>query len=260
MTLDTVELSDRRGGHPVVGRGARGALIASVAVGCLAGTASFGPAADPTWLLDAANAFGLGDHVTAALTTSSHASFHRLVFWASVVTTGYLVVPLIAVKVALREPIADFGLRASGFLEHSAPYLVILGVAVPFVVAASFGDAFQSRYPFYTPVHGDGLWPWTVAWWAVYAVQFVGVEFLFRGFLVLGLAPVIGWRAVPLSTVPYVLIHLDKPVPEMIGAGFTGLALGALVLRSRSIWWGVAVHVAAALLLDVLALAHKGLL
>ena len=60
------------------------------------------------------------------------------------------------------------------------------------------------------------------------AVQFIGVEVFFRGFLVLGLAPRMGVMAVYVSVIPYVMIHFAKPMLETLGAIVAAIALGHL--------------------------------
>jgi len=70
----------------------------------------------------------------------------------------------------------------------------------------------------------------------------------------------IGFAAVFVAVVPYTMIHFHKPMPEAIAAIIGGIILGYLSLKTRSIWWGVAIHVAVAGTMDVLALAQTGLL
>lgn len=253
---------DAAAADPNAGRG-RGTIILVTAALCLVSIAYLGRASQPQWFPSVLRAAGFGDlggQVDAAFETSAQAGLYRLGFWGAVRAVGYVLVPMAVIRFALRGRPSEFGWQARGFVRHSGPYLVLLAVAVPFVIVASFGAAFQARYPFYALAPGDGLWPYVIGWWAIYAVQFVGVEFFFRGFLVLGLAPRFGFKAVLVAAVPYVMIHYAKPLPEMVGALFTGVTLGTLVLRSRSIWWGVVIHVAAAVLLDALALHHKGFL
>lgn len=238
----------------------RGTIILVTAALCLLSIAYLGRATQPQWFLTMLRAVGFGGHLDAAFETSDHAGLYRLGFWGAVRTVGYLLVPMAIIRFALQGRPSEFGWQARGFIRHSLPYMVLLAIAVPFVIAASFGEAFQARYPFYALVPGDRLWPYAIGWWAIYAVQFVGVEFFFRGFLVLGLAPRFGYGAVFVAAVPYVMIHFSKPLPEALGALFTAITLGTLILRSRSIWWGVAIHVVTAVLLDALALHHKGFL
>jgi membrane protease YdiL (CAAX protease family) len=101
-------------------------------------------------------------------------------------------------------------------------------------------------------------WNDLLMWEGMYAGQFIGVEFFFRGFLVGGLSRYIGVLAVPVSVIPYMMIHFSKPWPEAAGAIFAGLILGWLAWKLKSIWGGVCVHCAVAVSMDLLALSHKG--
>jgi len=83
-----------------------------------------------------------------------------------------------------------------------------------------------------------------LAWGFLYLVQFVCLEFFFRGFMLNALRPALGANAVFVMCVPYTMIHFPKLWPEAAGAMAFGLFLGLLALRSRSIWGGVAVHAA----------------
>jgi membrane protease YdiL (CAAX protease family) len=62
------------------------------------------------------------------------------------------------------------------------------------------------------------------------------------------------------ATVPYLMIHLVKPPIEALASIAGGLVMGTLAWRTKSIWWGVAVHVGVALVMDLMSLGHKGFL
>ncbi len=203
----------------------------------------FGQGGLPDWLAD-----------------RSTVEFARLARWGAVNVAGYVVLPWLAVRFVLRERFGDVGLSTTGLRSGWRPYAWLLGVSVPFVVAASFLPAFQAKYPFYDLSPGEPLWPWFVLWWGIYALQFLGVELFFRGFMVHGLAARFGVGAVFAMVVPYVMIHFTKPLFEAVAALVGGTVLGFLSLKTGSIWWGVAVHVAIAALMDVLALMHAGIL
>ncbi|MGF1464546.1 MAG: type II CAAX prenyl endopeptidase Rce1 family protein [Sandaracinaceae bacterium] len=84
----------------------------------------------------------------------------------------------------------------------------------------------------------------------LYLVKWVAWEFFFRGFLLFGFARDFLYRAVLLSTVPFVLMHFGKPELETLGALVAGLILCFIALRSRSIWPGVLLHWLVATSLD----------
>ena len=79
-------------------------------------------------------------------------------------------------------------------------------------------------------------------WQLVYAGQFFALEFFFRGVLLHGLAARIGPVAVFIALIPYVMIHLTKPLAETLGSILAGLVLGFLSLRTRSVYLGAALH------------------
>ncbi|HZX41016.1 MAG TPA: CPBP family intramembrane glutamic endopeptidase, partial [Myxococcaceae bacterium] len=169
-----------------------------------------------------------------------------------------LVLPGMAVTLVLRRPLGEFGLRIQGILPHARLYLAILLLIAPAVVLASYTQPFQATYPFYRVEPGERLWPNFCLWELLYASQFVGIEFFFRGFLVHGLKHRMGYTAVWASVVPYTMIHFEKPLLECLGAVVAGWVLGTLSLRTGSMWWGAVIHTAVAWGMDLLSLGHQG--
>jgi membrane protease YdiL (CAAX protease family) len=217
--------------------------------------------AEPGWLtsaLDAVGADRLAARVEDALLRSDNLRFNRLVMWAAVQISGYVVLPLVVVKLLLRERLEDYAAAAPA--RGGGIYALAFVAFAPVVVLASFTQPFQDRYPFYDLLPGESPWPYLVVWWCLYALQFVALEWFFRGFMVHGLKPVLGYLAVPVMVVPYFLIHLAKPPLEAAGAILAGMVLGTLVLKTRTIYWGAALHIAVAMTMDVASLVQKDLL
>jgi membrane protease YdiL (CAAX protease family) len=97
-------------------------------------------------------------------------------------------------------------------------------------------------------------------WEVAYAFQFVMVELFYRGVLLFSLSRSLGWLAIFVMVVPYTTIHLQKPLAECVGSILTGIVLGALALRTRSIAGGAVVHCAVGLCMDLGSLQAKGAL
>lgn len=192
------------------------------------------------------------------LSPASPPSLAYMCWWSGTQIFCYLVVPLVFLTVT-RGSLADIGWKFRGTSSHWRVYLGLFAIAVPFVVWASFSQDFQLRYPLYDVVVGQtGVWGDLAVWWPFYFAQFIAVESFFRGFLVLGLAPRFGSSAVLIATVPYLMIHFVKPPAEALASIVGGIVMGTLALRTRSVWWGIGLHVSVAALMDVLALGHKG--
>ena len=174
-------------------------------------------------------------------------------WWSAWRVIGYVVIPVLVIVVLPGERLRDYHVSLRGFLRHSWIYLVLFLAILPAVFAASRTASFRETYPFYRIANRSYVDLWT--WEALYAVQFVSLEFFFRGFLLQGLRRVLGANAIFVMIVPYCMIHYGKPMPETLGAIGAGLILGTLAMRTRSIWGGVLIHVGVATTMDVLALA-----
>jgi CAAX protease family protein len=150
---------------------------------------------------------------------------------------------------------AELGVQVQGIGKHLWIYIALYAVMFPVLFWASSLDAFQSYYPFYKngyAVGGAALAIYVVG----YALQFVGVEVFFRGFLTFGLAGRFGWWAIVIATIPYVMIHFGKPTPEIFGAFFAGLILSFLALRTQSVVPGIGLHIAIAFTMDLLVVTR----
>jgi membrane protease YdiL (CAAX protease family) len=168
----------------------------------------------------------------------------------------YLVVPAAWIKLVWRGRLSDYGFRLRGALDHAWIYVAIYSAILPVLVVASTTKSFQSTYPFYK--EAGASWADLLAWESMYALQFMSLEFFFRGFMIQGLRARFGAATILVSVIPYCMIHFGKPFAETLGAIFAGLALGVLALLTRSIWLGVAIHVSVAVTMDLLALWMKG--
>ena len=182
----------------------------------------------------------------------------EMCWWAGTQIVSYLIVPLIVVRCIGMKPI-DIGWKFRGTSSHWKYYAILLVIAVPFVVVASTTTEFQESYPLFEEFRGqEGAWSDLRIWWIFYVLQFVAVETFFRGFLVLGLAKRFGQASIFIATIPYLMIHFSKPPVEALAAIIGGIVMGYLAYRTKSVWWGIALHVSVAALMDFLSLGQKG--
>ena len=199
---------------------------------------------------------GAGDALVAWYEDPSEGRFRRLQHWAlgNVLFLGVL--PFIFCRWVLRLNAKQMGLGLGSWRDEGLAYLVFFAFMLPVLWWASTLPGFQSTYPFYKPAGDEALWPRFWAFEAMYVLQFLALEFFFRGVLVVVLARWLGSAALWVMVVPYVMLHFGKPGLETLGAFFAGAVLGLWALRSRSIWLGVAVHASVGVTMDLLALAR----
>lgn len=176
-------------------------------------------------------------------------------FWGVASLVVRVLAPAAIIAFVLREHLGDWGFRLRGQWSQVRPYLIALGVMLPILFVVSGFHAFQVKYPLYALATEGGWHFW--GYHLFYALQFLGLEAFFRGFILFGLYPRLGNHAIAVMMVPYVMVHFGKPVPETFSAIVAGFVLGYLALKSRSFVWGWMLHWGVALTLDVLIIGRE---
>jgi membrane protease YdiL (CAAX protease family) len=177
-------------------------------------------------------------------------------WWVGSILIGFLALPSLLMFCLPGNRLRDCNLSFRGFREHFWIYVGLYGAVLPVIWIVSLSSSFYMFYPMYG--QAGRSWLDLLMWEGMYAGQFVALEFFFRGFLVGGLSRYIGIFAVPVSVIPYMMIHFTKPLPEAAASVVAGFVLGYLAWKTKSIWGGVCVHCGVAATMDILALAHKG--
>ena len=200
---------------------------------------------------------GFGEYIAH----SPNNNLPALVWWVAVVMIFYFVVPALCIRFLYRETLADYGLNFR--VEPGFPKLFATATAImlPLVYLMSLTESFTAKYPFLKIYDGEPYIGTTLLIWElIYFVQFFGLEFFFRGFLVHSLKPALGIYSIFVMTVPYCMIHFGKPPAETLAAIGAGVFLGWLSYRNGNIWMGLLLHCTVAFSMDIMALYNKGLL
>ena len=163
--------------------------------------------------------------------------------------TGFLI-PALVLVVAFRWSPSKAGLGLGDWKLAT----LLAGAYLPLVAVGTWvlsdGADFQAQYPHYASAAND--WGLFLAYEAMFLFYWVGWEYLWRGFVLFGTAPALGAPlAIVAQTVPFAILHAQKPVAEAYLSIVGGLALGALVWRCRSFWIAVPIHAAQMLILDL---------
>jgi membrane protease YdiL (CAAX protease family) len=183
-------------------------------------------------------------------------SLYSLLYWAASCVLFYLILPMFFRKIVFPKSPSLFKLDIP--LKHWKVYGLMLLIMIIPLISASFLSSFQQTYPFVYIPKEEGFYQILLLWEIGYLCQFVAVEFFFRGFLIFSFEKELGYKAVLIPLIPYVMIHFGKPFPETLGAIVAGLVLGMMALRSKSIVPGICVHFSIAIGMDLLSLWQQG--
>lgn len=152
----------------------------------------------------------------------------------------FFILPVLIVKLILKENLKDYGLTFGNLRLGIKLTALFLAIMLPLLwVFSSFPD-FVRTYPQLVYMRDNwntffifeiGLIIYVIAW-----------EFIWRGFMLFGLKAKLGYYAVFIQMIPFLILHNGKPAAETFGAIIAGLALGLLAWRTRSVYYCVITH------------------
>jgi hypothetical protein len=167
-------------------------------------------------------------------------------------------IPALIIHFGFKQYLRDYGLglpsREKRLVGMMLFITLILISLYPFYIAAKDGDM-QMVYPFYK--HFSSISQF-ILFELCYFPFFLAIEFIFRGYLLLGLSfnlhvkysnhsgkntsYTVGKSAIAISMLSYTAWHLGKPLTELWGTPFWGLIAGAGTYYVRSIWPALMAH------------------
>jgi hypothetical protein len=191
-------------------------------------------------------------YLTAHLPLPWNHYWQRVLDWPLKLVVVAILVTAIWRWGRFEKPVA--GLQAKGF--NVQPYLLLLLVMVPLIAFAATQNDFLRTYPKVQRIDAidqyvQHSFPWKLLYELSYGIDFVTIEFFFRGFLVLAFARFAGKHAILPVAAFYCSIHFGKPLFECITSYFGGIVLGAVVYNTRNIWGGLIVHLGIAWLMEL---------
>lgn len=152
-----------------------------------------------------------------------------------------------------------YGLTRS--TKYLRVYLLAFLLLLPVFVVVSTTPQFLSFYPKMAIDVCSGSFGWSDAqligiFELFYANDFLGVESMFRGALVVGMGRWLGPRCVIPMAITYMCIHLGKPDLELCSSVIGGYLLGILAYRTKHLWGGIVIHLGIAMLFELLGLVR----
>jgi hypothetical protein len=181
--------------------------------------------------------------------------------YLSVITTQLRWVVIFLPALFILKMIFDKGMRGLYGLKKSKMnwgiYFMLLLIVSPLIIGASFTPDFLNAYPRFRPWQMDAVFGlpkavMTVFFELSYGANFMMIELMFRGALVIGMSAIMGKNSILPMVSIYAFIHFGKPIGETISSVFGGYILGIIAWRTRSIWGGVIIHLGVAWLMELM--------
>ncbi|HNS05611.1 MAG TPA: CPBP family intramembrane metalloprotease [Candidatus Saccharicenans sp.] len=180
-------------------------------------------------------------NLVGSLPTSHLSGFYRYYYNFLAAFVLFLLFPCLLIKLSFKEKFKAYGFRRG---DHRFG-LKAVAWSLPIVLIASWLPSRQADFQQEYSAFLDN--PLTFQTFIIYAAAFflyyLSFEFFFRGFLLFGLKPAFGrLNSLLIQTIPCCLVHIGKPLNEVLAAIIASLIFGYLALRTESIWYGVVIH------------------
>lgn len=171
-------------------------------------------------------------------------------YWYGMCFVLLMLIPILAIALNPEEQLKDYGLGLGNWKLGGTISLIFY--AIMFVALLFFYKIpmVQKYYPLFD--RSTESWQLFLFYELAYALYFVAWEFMFRGYMLFGLEKHIGKWAIFVQMLPFAILHFGKPDLEALSSVFGGVILGWLAWRTRSFWYGVFMHAAMAVTLDLL--------
>ncbi len=148
----------------------------------------------------------------------------------------YFVIPMIIILLVFRDRPSEYGFRI-GDWRTGLIWTVIGCIAMAVILYFVARTPVMQRY--YAAKAPDNV----LYLLYITAVDLFGWEFMWRGFLLFGMAAVIGpGPAIFLQAVPFAFMHLGKPELETMSTIFGGAAFGFIAWQSGSFLYPFLIH------------------
>lgn len=178
-----------------------------------------------------------------------------------------VIIPMLIIKFVFKEPWSNYGLGLPAKGRRSlafVSFIILMVIGCSGILAATKDPGMQALYPFYRPFSGL---PQFLLYEVCYLPFFIAIEFIFRGYLLFGLAGIKGQQlsggnqnmfsafffgryALLIQMLSYTAWHLGKPLPETFSTLVWGLAAGAVAYSIKSLWPVILAHWLFNILLD----------
>ncbi|MFH1424070.1 MAG: CPBP family intramembrane glutamic endopeptidase [archaeon] len=158
-----------------------------------------------------------------------------------------LIIPIfIAYKLGLKGK--DIGLSFKHKRRIILYSIGLILLATPIMLYACQLPVFQMYYPRFAALT---ISDFVIGEMLVFPL-FLFQEFFFRGFALFQLKKYVGDYAIVLSAIPYTLVHIGKPMPEVYFSFFAALVFGYVCLKSKSFLPAFIPHYVSSVIFDVL--------
>ena len=159
---------------------------------------------------------------------TSQKAYDRVIF--------YFIIPMLVILLIFHETPAEFGFQW-GKWRVGLAWTAVAAVGMVIILW------FIARTPAMQAYYNDRAPRETLRLIYLTAVDLFGWEFIWRGFMLFGLARILGpGPAILIQAIPFAFMHLGKPEIETLSTIFGGIGFGFVAWQSESFVYPWLIH------------------
>ena len=158
--------------------------------------------------------------------------------------------PTLIVKYVFKESLADYGLSSRSWKQSLRLSLCFIPIFLIIGWCSGYTRAYYAVYPFnpFAGISWETLSAHSILYFFLYYLPW---EFMFRGFMLIGLSRTLGiGPAVLIQVLASSMLHYGHPLEETLGCIGGGILWAFFALRTKSIWAGWWQHALLGVALD----------
>ena len=176
---------------------------------------------------------------------------YEYLYWFITDFFTFFIVTILIIKFVLKEDLKNYGLQLGDYKIGFVISLVFFLVMLPAIWFFSATPDFVAKYPHLQSTRNS--WGEFFIYESGMLLYMISWEFMWRGFMLLGLKEKFGYYSVLIQMIPFVILHNGKPAPETFGAIAGGIALGVLAFRTNSIYYCIITHMGVMFTIDMIS-------
>jgi hypothetical protein len=182
---------------------------------------------------------------------SDYSAFYEQIYCLLLDFVIFFVTPLLIIKFLFKQKLTTYGINFNNKPIGLKIALITIAIMLPVVWVVSSFPSFQRTYPYANMVRDN--WNLFIVYEACLILYLFAWEFIWRGFVLFGIEKIFGFYAIFIQMIPFTILHNGKPALETFGSILAGFLLGLLAIRTRSVLYGVLIHVAVMFMIDFIS-------
>jgi len=192
------------------------------------------------------------ENLASLFPTNDYLPFYEYIYCLILDFIIFFAIPLLIIKFLFKKKVTSYGINLNNKSTGLKIAFISIVIMFPVIWFVSSMPSFQSTYPNCNMVRDS--WTLFIIYETCLIFYMFAWEFIWRGFTLFGLEKIFGFYAIFIQMIPFTILHNGKPILETFSSILAGFFLGLLAIRTRSILYGLLIHISVMFMIDFISI------